>query len=42
MIITFLIGVAVGFALALLNFIWLFFERKAEDKRNTNEQNKEL
>lgn len=40
--ITFLIGVAVGFALALLNFIWLFFERKAENKRNTNKQNKEL
>lgn len=40
--ITFLIGVAVGFALALMNFIWLFFERKAENKRNTNEKNKEL
>lgn len=38
--ITFLIGVAVGFALALLNFIWLFFERTAENKRNTNKQNK--
>lgn len=40
--ITFLIGVAVGFALALLNFIWLFFERTAENKRNTNKQKKEL
>lgn len=40
--ITFLIGVAVGFVLALLNFIWLFFEKKAENKRNTNKQKKEL
>jgi hypothetical protein len=40
--ITFLIGVALGFMLAVLNFIWLFFEKKAENKRNTNKQNKEL
>lgn len=40
--ITFLVGVAVGFMLAVLNFIWLFFEKKAENKRNTNEQKKEL
>lgn len=40
--ITFLVGVALGFMLAVLNFIWLFFENKAENKRNTNEQKKEL
>ena len=40
--ITFLVGVAVGFMLAVLNFICLFFEKKAENKRNTNEQKKEL
>ena len=40
--ITFLIGVALGFMLAVLNFIWLFFEKKAENKKNTNEQKKEL